>query len=58
MKEKYLIPIYCKTDCIFRNKKARYMPACQYFGQLKIEGDCDNLIEGIDNRVCKTYRNK
>ena len=57
MKEKYPIPKYCKKDCLFRDKKAKYMPACQYYSIVKVEGNCDNLNNGIDDRVCKTYKN-
>ena len=44
-KEKYPIPDFCKADCRFRDKEAKYMPACQYPFQLD-----------IDNDKCNTYK--
>jgi hypothetical protein len=47
-KEQYPIPDFCKVDCYFRNKKAKYMPACEYACQVDIK-------EVNGQRVCKTY---
>jgi len=35
------IPDWCKKDCIFRDKKAKFMPACRYPFKLRVtEGKC------------------
>ena len=35
--KKYPIPEHCKADCKYRDKKAKFMPACQYPCQLDIK---------------------
>lgn len=35
----YPIPKWCKKDCYFRDKKAKFMPACQYGGKLIVKND-------------------
>lgn len=47
MKEKYPIPKWCKEDCIFRDKKAKYMPACMYGFKLDVD---------VQKEICHTYR--
>ena len=51
-KEKYPIPEWCKADCIFRDKKAKYMPACQYPFKLDISRT------KMAGAVCLTYKKK
>lgn len=46
-KEKEPIPNCCKEDCIFRDSRAKYMPACQYRGKLIIKDE-----------ICQIYRGK
>jgi len=36
MKKEYPIPEFCKADCMYRDKKAKYMPACQYAFKLAV----------------------
>ncbi len=51
-KEKYPIPEWCKTDCIFRDPKAKFMPACQYPCGLDIKRDKEG------GAVCLTYKKR
>ncbi|MGA2160087.1 MAG: hypothetical protein ABSG90_12855 [Dehalococcoidia bacterium] len=37
MKKEYPIPEFCKADCMYRDKKAKYMPACQYAFKLAVD---------------------
>ena len=46
--EKMPIPTWCKSDCKFRDKEAKHMPACIYAGKLIVSN------EG----VCEVYRNE
>ena len=40
-KEEYPIPEWCKEDCIYRDPKAKFMPACQYPFKLIVKnGEC------------------
>ena len=49
-KGKYPIPDWCKKNCVFRDKKAKYMPACNYVRKLNFTKDSGG------NVVCLTYR--
>jgi len=44
--EEMQIPTWCKSDCKFRDKDAKYMPACTYGGTLIISR----------KGVCEVYR--
>ena len=54
------IPEWCKKDCYFRDKKAKYMPACQYGFRLKFDSETGKCltykkIPGLKRGKVKVY---
>jgi len=47
MKNKYPIPIWCKEDCKFRDKKTEQMPACFFPSRLDVN---------TEKNICNSYR--